>query len=249
VKKFLILVLMLMPTSVGAQVDRETRLIENVQKYYKLVGMDERASWLASERAAGRIVFGEFPANEADTHAFVNMRTGLMTINQDLLGDNTFRGLVDLGNALAHERVHQGQSYLGWAAATYQQDLGQGNPYERAGWAESLRVAREGALSLKARLSQAKSARERERVGQLLQHAVGSWQNLLTDWRAASREYGQFGPQEFSDSDGFPIDLEDMAGECQMLVGIALDATVTAKAMNRSYTGKYRGEFEGGASA
>lgn len=202
---FLFFLLLLLPGF--AQENPEGKLLENLGKYYRLVGMDERATWLTHEIKAGRVRFGEFPATESDTAAAVEMRTGIITINNNLLGDNTFRGLVDLGNTLAHERVHQNQSYWGWAAQTYKQDLGMGNAYEVAGWAESIRVARQATLKLRARLSQAKSQRERERLGEMLKQAAGSWQNLLADWKAASKTYGNFASREFVDEHGLSISL------------------------------------------
>ncbi len=246
--RIVILVLLLLLPAL-AVTDEESRLLTKLTSYYKLVGMNEKATWLDGEVKAGRVRFGTFTGKEAATAASVHMRTGVITINETTLRDNTFRNLVDLGNTLAHERVHQGQSYLGWAVETYKQDLGQGNEYEVAGWAESLRVARQAAIALKKRVSQAKSAREREVAGRQLKHAVDSWQNLADDWKKATKDYGTFGPRDFVDPDGLPMTLEEMDKERKTLSKLALDAIVTSKAMNStSYTGKYRGSLSGGAS-
>ncbi len=239
---------LLLVAPVLALTEPQSQLMSKMQQYFTYVGMDENAKWLKGEVQAGRIKFGTFTGKEAVTAAYVNVRTGVMTINENTLASSDFRTLVDLGSTLAHERKHQKQSYLGWALATYQEDLGQGNPYEREGWAESIRVARAATISLQKRLKQAKSAREREVAGRQLKAAVDSWTNLAVDWKTQSKIYGNFGANDFRDEDGVPITLDDMARERAVVSSLARDAIVTSKAMNTvSYSGKYRGGLGGGA--
>ena len=230
-----------------ALTDEETKVLKKAAAYYRAVEMEGRARWLETEVAANRVCFGEFTGKESNTAAAVNMRTGVITINEKILRENTFGTWVDLGNTLAHEKVHQGQSYLGWCAQTYQQDLGMGNEYEVAGWAESMRVARQTAISLQKRLIQATSARDREVAGRRLKVATEAWQSLAFDWREKSKEYGNFGPRDFIDEDGLTMNLDAMAKQCNSLAKQALAAYKTSESMNFSYKGRYRGSVGGGA--
>lgn len=226
----------------------QERLLGRVSEYYRFVDQPGLASWLEDQVGKGQVTFGTLSGKESATMAAVHMRTGVVTINEAMFTRDDFASLVDLGTTLAHERKHTTQSYLGWAVETYKQDLGYGNAYEREGWAEGLQVARETALKLRNDLSKARSAREREIAGQRLKIAVDSWQTLANGWKQESKVYGNFPANQFVDSDGLSISLEQMAAERTSLKKVALDAVVTSKASISTYDGRYIGQLSGGAS-
>lgn len=226
----------------------QQRLLGRVSEYYRFVDQPGLATWLEDQVSKGQVTFGTLTGKESATMAAVHMRTGIVTINEGMFTRDDFASLVDLGNTLAHERKHTTQSYLGWAMETYKQDLGYGNAYEREGWAEGFRVARATALKLRKDLAKARSSREREIAGQRLKIAVDSWQTLANDWKKESKTYGSFPSNQFVDSDGLSISMEEMAAERTELKKVALDAVVTSKAMVTTYAGRYIGQLSGGAS-
>lgn len=245
-KVFLGWLLLTLPT--WALTDEQKRLLGRVSEYYRFVHQDNLATWLEGQVNSDKVVFGKFTGDKAATIAAVDMLTKTITVNETMFTRDDFASLLDMGNTLAHERRHSNQSYLGWGLETYKQDLGHGNAYERDGWAEGFRVARATALKLQEDLTKATSARQREIAGQRLKIAVESWQTMANDWAGESKQYGSFAPGEFTDSDGLPLSLEDMAAERKALLGAARDAVVTSKALTTTYSGLYRGQLSGGAS-
>ena len=242
---FIFLLLLSLPVC-GLTQDEE-RLIKKMSKYYQSVGMKEKAQWLERQVKAGRVVFDRFTGDDAASSAWVHPRTKVITINENVLTNNNFRGLVVLGNTLSHERKHQEQSYLGWVCESHKESLGLGNAYEREGWAEAIRVARKVTMALRKKLGKAKSARDKAAAGRRLKAAAGAWRVLLDSWKSKSKSYGKFSPREFRDSDGLPLSLDDMAKEQAEAHEVALDAIVVGETLSQPYTGKYRGSLGGGA--
>ncbi|MBT9586258.1 hypothetical protein IV102_23150 [bacterium] len=148
---------LLLSLSALALTPEEKAVLKRVDSYYKLVGMKEQANWLSGQVAAGRVHFAEL---EPDVDANCDIETGQITINS-LKVDSTFRTLVNFGNALYHERVHQNQNYEGWKNELWREKYYLGNSYERQAWARGLVAARAATFGLQRKLINAAPGRER----------------------------------------------------------------------------------------
>lgn len=235
--------LLLLSLPALALTPEEKAVLKQVDGYYKLVEMKEQALWLAAQAAADKIHFG---ALEPDVDAQCDIETGNITINS-LKVDSTFRTLVNLGNALQHERVHQNQSPEGWKNELWREKYWLGNSYERQAWAKGLVTARAATLALQRHLNNVAPGRERGEVAAKLKDALDDWNQLTGDWMKERKKAGDFKKGEFVTEDGFPISLKEMEKERYAVAKVVSDAKITSEGLTRSYAGKYSGPIGGRA--
>lgn len=234
---------LLLSLSALALTPEEKAVLKRVDSYYKLVGMKDQANWLSAQAAADKIQFGEL---EPDVDANCDIETGNITINS-LKVDSTFRTLVNFGNALQHERVHQNQSPEGWKNELWREKYWLGNSYERQAWARGLVAARAATFALQRRLINAAPGRERGVAAGRLKDALDDWNQLTDGWREERKKAGNFGRDELVTEDGLPISLEEMEKERTAVAKVISGAKITSEGLTRSYAGSYSGPIEGGA--
>lgn len=245
---FLGLVLLLLCSQATALTLEEDKMLDKVELFYKSVGMDDKAAWLASQRKLERVSFERFTGSEVNTSAITDTSSKTIRINANFANSFTYRNYVDLGLTLSHERVHQEQSALVVVACRCKEFGGYGNKAEQEGWAEGLKTGRQVVMTLRKQLGEAKSSREKIALGKRLEEAAGSWNTLLNDWNIQKEKYGEFSSTEFQDADGMVLGVDDMLKESQEAISIARDFSVPASQMVSNYSGKYRGQAAGGAA-
>ena len=246
-KHLWIIGLLFLTLPLSALTAEENKMLDKVELFYKSVGMNDKAAWLAKQRQLKKISFEKFTGDEVSTTAITDSSDKTIRINSNYAKRFTYRNYVDLGLTLGHEKVHQDQSSLAVIAARCKQFGGYGNKAEQEGWAEGIKIGRDVVMKLRKQLANAKSSREKIILGKRLEQAAGSWQTLLNDWNVQKKEYGEFSSQQFQDADGMFIDVNDMLKESKQALKLAKDYVVPANSMVSSYPGKYRGKALGGA--
>jgi hypothetical protein len=241
------MMLLLLTLPSVALTDDQSQMLDKIALFYKSVGMNDKAAWLAEQRKLNRISFEKFTGDEVHTSAITDSSTKEIRVNENLAKTFTYRNYVDLGVTLSHERIHQDQSSLAVIAARCKQAAGYGNKAEQEGWAEGLTAGRKVVMTLRKQLAKATSSRDKIILGKRLQQAAESWQNHLNDWNVQKKKYGDFPSTEFQDSDGMFYTVEDMLKESKQAMKVARDNLVPATHMVSQFPGKYRGKAVGGA--
>lgn len=242
-----LIVFLLLTLPVRGLTDQENKMLDKVQEFYQSVGMQEKATWLATERSQGRISFGTFSKDESTTTAITDTSTKHILINTTYAQSFDYQTYVDLGLTLAHERVHQGQSSLAVIAGKCTQVAGFGNAPEREGWAAGLKLGRSVVLELRNQLAKATSAQDKIILGKRLEKAAGSWSVLLNDWKKHESKYESFPANTFKAQDGFSISIDEMLAESKEATKMGKTSSTLANQTVSNYSGKYRGEHVGDA--
>lgn len=246
-KQLTLIVLLFLTLPVCGLSDQENKMLDEIQKFYKSVGMQERAEWLATERSKGLISFEIFSKDEASTTAITDSATKTIRINATYAQSFDYQTYVDLGLTLAHEKVHQSQSSLAVVAGNCLEAAGFGNAAEREGWAAGLKTGRSVVLELRKQLAIATSARDQIILGKKLEKAAGSWAVLLNDWKQRESKYGSFPAGTFKDKDGLSLSIDEMLAESKKAAKAGETSSLLASQMVSNYSGKYRGEHVGDA--
>lgn len=242
---YILLLGLILTSSTFALTADEKRFLKKVEKYYLNLGMREKAAWLRNQVAKGMINSEKMTGEEAGTTARTIMRSGEILINKRVMLDDKYRSIAETAFTLCHERKHSEQSYLGWAGATYNQDAGQGNPYEREGYAEAFVVNRRAAHILQSRMNKAKNAHDRLVIAEQLSEVTRIWRVQADLWKSHKKNFGDFKLGELKELDGSSVDYAAIDREMALIQKRAKDAVVTSKALITSFQGLYRGRLQG----